>query len=667
MFRKSFVLISLIGIIVMAGCVKETYDLTKLSRQAHLSPTLAVSAAYGDISLKDILKASDTVVFGSDNFIKLVFKKDSVVNFKLSDYYDLNNMVSYSDSYTIGELSLGPFSGSVYPLTTSGELPFPVFSNFETATLSQGVLDITVRNNTAAVINTITITIYNYSPHLQLGIPATISAINPGQTGTTSINLANLTLIRNNTSAAFVINAGPGLVLNGSNLQISMAGRDMKVKSGKIIVPSQNLPSIQGQDTIPFNPGSGIEVSYIKMRSGNISYSINSGTPLTASVSLTLPSTLRNGVPISESITADPNKTSTGKISVTNSTIDLGKKSSHPYNLLPIASAITVSSSGLVTFNSTDMVKLDLSFLNPNFEYVKGYFGQQTETIAKDTLDLGIKDIMNHITGSFLVSDPSININYTNSFAIPVQITLNAAGYKKSDVVQLGLAPVTLSYPAAPADTVKTDVFSVNKTNSQLPQLISMPPERIIFSGTALMNPAGNTGSRDNYLFSSSHFIGNLEVVVPLEFRMNNLQFADTVKNFMKDNSTGSSPIKPEDFEFLRVDITADNGFPLGVSLKLVLYDSASKAHVSTIDATDVLKPAPVDANGKVTAPQSTATSITISRDFWNSINTADKIIFVFSMNTTDSGSKDVKIYSDYKINFKAALVLKPDIKFSLK
>ncbi len=44
----------------------------------------------------------------------------------------------------------------------------------------------------------------------------------------------------------------------------------------------------------------------------------------------------------------------------------------------------------------------------------------------------------------------------------------------------------------------------------------------------------------------------------------------------------------------------------------------------------------------------------------------ADKIIFKFTMNTTDNGSKDVKIYSDYKIDFKASLVLKPDIKFDL-
>lgn len=670
MVRKSFILISLIGVIAAAGCVKETYDLrnTHLSKWAHLSPTLAIAAVHGDIKFSDLQKANDTVVFGSDKFVKLVFKKDSVVYFKMSDYYDLNNMVSYSHSYPIGDLALAPFIGTVYPLTSTGELPFPTFSGFDYATLSQGVLDIIVVNNTAAVINTITITIFNTSPHQQLGTPAVISAINPGQTGTASINLSNLTIIRNSTSAGFVISAGPGMVLNGSNLQITMSGRDMKVKSGKVVIPSQSLTSFEDNDTIPFDPGTGVEVSYIKMTSGSISYKLQSGTPLKSTISLLLPSTNRSGSPISESLTVNPNATAAGNISVNSSTIDLGTNPSHPYNLLPIVSSVIVSSEGTkVIFNSTDQVKIDLSFLNPNFDYAKGYFGQQTETIDKDTLDLNIKDVLDHITGSFLVSSPSIKLNYSNGFAIPVQITLDAAGYKKSDVVQLGLAPVTLSYPAAPAERDKNDVFTVNKDNSQLPQLVSMPPEKVIFSGNAKMNPLGNTGTRDNYLFTDSRFLGNLEIEVPLEFRINNLQFHDTVDNFMQDTKTGGdNPIKPEDFEFLRVDITADNGFPLGVSLSMVLYDSASQAHVCTIDAADVIKAAPVDANGKVMAPLSTATSISINREFWNSINAADKIIFVFSMNTTDSGSKDVKIYSDYKINFKAALVLKPDIKFNL-
>ncbi|MGD0342382.1 MAG: hypothetical protein ABSA76_11830, partial [Bacteroidales bacterium] len=123
--------------------------------------------------------------------------------------------------------------------------------------------------------------------------------------------------------------------------------------------------------------------------------------------------------------------------------------------------------------------------------------------------------------------------------------------------------------------------------------------------------------------------------------------------------------------KFLGVDNTiqgfADNGFPLGVSLSMILYDSSTNTNLNTVDATDVLKAATVDANGKVTAPVSSATSITITRDFWKNVNTADKLIFRFSMNTTNSSSQDVKIYSDYKINFKAAMVLKPDIKVDLK
>jgi hypothetical protein len=37
----------------------------------------------------------------------------------------------------------------------------------------------------------------------------------------------------------------------------------------------------------------------------------------------------------------------------------------------------------------------------------------------------------------------------------------------------------------------------------------------------------------------------------------------------------------------------------------------------------------------------------------------------MFTMNTTDGGSKDVKIYSDYRIRFTAGLVVKPDLKFN--
>jgi hypothetical protein len=127
----------------------------------------------------------------------------------------------------------------------------------------------------------------------------------------------------------------------------------------------------------------------------------------------------------------------------------------------------------------------------------------------------------------------------------------------------------------------------------------------------------------------------------------------------MKDDS-GDSQVNIENFGLLRVDLNASNGFPLGISIKMSLYDSVTNEEKATVDATDLLKPAPVDNTGKATGKTESKTSIELTQDFFKSVNKADKIIFSFALNTTDA--KDVKIYSDYSIDFSAALVVRPDI-----
>ena len=76
----------MIMVLSVTGCIKETYNMNMLSKKAHLSPTLAISAVKGDISLSDIVKPNDTVVFDQNKLVILVFKKDSVVDLKLTDF-----------------------------------------------------------------------------------------------------------------------------------------------------------------------------------------------------------------------------------------------------------------------------------------------------------------------------------------------------------------------------------------------------------------------------------------------------------------------------------------------------------------------------------------------------------------------------------------------------
>lgn len=290
-----------------------------------------------------------------------------------------------------------------------------------------------------------------------------------------------------------------------------------------------------------------------------------------------------------------------------------------------------------------------------DINYSKGSLGL-VATIKPDSFNFEIDEILSHITGTFGIINPSIKINYYNSFTNPVELKLNATGKRKDKTVNLNLEPFTFLHPVTPADPEVTASFKIDKSNSNLPELLSMPPEKIYFSGTATMNTPG-------YLPGNNRLIGSVEVEVPLEFRFNNLQFTDTVDNFLKDDgNSNDGPLKPENFKLLRIDFSAKNGFPLGVSLKMSLYNSVTQTITNTVDAAGILKPALVDSNGKVTGVTETSTSIEFTEKFFSSINKADKIIFHFTFNTTENGSKDVKIYSDYRIAFNAAMVMKPDI-----
>ena len=295
----------------------------------------------------------------------------------------------------------------------------------------------------------------------------------------------------------------------------------------------------------------------------------------------------------------------------------------------------------------------------------KGYVGIQEAAIPPHTIDLGIADVLNHLTGDFIISDPSIKFNYINSFADPIQITLNASARRAANSMNLSLAPFTLDHPATSNDPPVTSTFVINKSNSNISEIVSMPPEEIDFSGLIRINStAANAG---DYLSSATGLYSSIEIDLPLELRMDNLQFTDTTDNFLADAFGKNDNIKWEDFELFRIDLNVKNGFPLGASMSMSLVDSTSHLVISTLVANDIFKAAPVGADKIVTGAATSSSSIAFTQEFFNSIDRSDKIIFKFTLNTTDNGTKDVKIYSTYKINFLASVVMKPDIKLNLK
>jgi hypothetical protein len=707
---KRLMFVVFTGMVFFTGCIKETYNMNKIDKKIHYSPSIVMSVASGNIDLSNIVKTNDTInkdpltttIIDNNKLIRIIFRKDSVINLNLKDFYDFNNIVSYTKDYTVGVLKLDDFQSSLnlslsqvsqsfspalrtqfqslngtnnlfpaFPLTNLGGKSFSLISNFDRVIFSTGTLTLSVTNNLPAPLKSIRIQLINSSDNSLIGNEMLVPAIAAFSAQTVTMDLSGKS-VTNSIIANIILNGSDGTAtpvpinLN-STIQFRISATNLLVQSGRMILPLQKLSTVSN-DKVTFNPGSNIEIEKLKITTGNVNYRITSSSSIRGSFSFTLPTAKTGGITPFTGIIQINSSNVTGNISLNNTEIDLSTDSSQRYNRIPIDSIKLSSNGNKVDFNSSDNLHFVIQMLNPVFDYLKGYFGQTVEQINQDSIDLDLDKVLKNAKDKFHVLNPSIRVNYSNSFGIPMKVKLNATGKNESNSVNLDYDTVTISSPSSLIVRDVASSFTIDKTNSHLPDLVSMPPSVIRFSGSVKMNPLGRSSpsDRNNYIFGDSRFYSELEIEVPLEFWMNNLQFSDTVENFLKpDDSLDKNSFKAEDFDSLRLKISVNNGFPIGVSLKLMLYDSVRNVVLRTIDATDIIKPAAVDNAGKVTAKTESLTSIEFSKSFFDSIKKSDKIIFVFTLKTSGTGTTDVRIYSDYSLSFKASLIAKPNVTFN--
>src|SRR5512138_2731293 len=97
--KRNLFITLIFSLSVFTGCIKDTYEMDKLSEQKQFSPSFGIPLVKGNITVAEALKNTDTVIYDNDKFVRLVFKKDSVFNLGINDFYDTENMISFSDSY----------------------------------------------------------------------------------------------------------------------------------------------------------------------------------------------------------------------------------------------------------------------------------------------------------------------------------------------------------------------------------------------------------------------------------------------------------------------------------------------------------------------------------------------------------------------------------------
>lgn len=662
------------GMFLLSGCLKDKYN-PKNFMSPDWEPGFGLPIGTFNITLANLLKGDSTLTINPDSSIKIVFRNDSIAEQSVGDILEIPSQAPSTQQLKLGAIeisnfssqqtvSLGQLVGNLnattanainqgialgiptpfppIPEQTGGTYTLPVINDFQEVTFSRGALNITLENEYPTTLDSVVLELRNSGSPTPLGV-ARFGNIGPNTTQVRSIVLAGQTM--SNTidfGITKISSAGtaPATVLMNTNqaLTIGMSGDTLEVVNGVVLIPSQDFSA--DTNRVAFETSDNEELYQVDLSTGSIDFTFVSTIAEPIRIDINLPAISVNNVPIQRTINILPNSTTNESISLAGAVLDLTTDAQQAYNILPvIVQAALVSSGTLQSIDSSNQLTVSYGINNIAFDVVRGYFGQKNIQIDESSLDLNLS-FLKELGGSIFLANPNINLNIVNSIGAPIQLTLDMEGKTvDGQSVSLNAPAQTMPFPTVPGNTASGSLV-YNNLNSQLAQLLSLPPDTLTTGGLIVLNPNGNQGP--NFIASSSGIQIGLEADLPFELSASGIGFGDTSDFDAGETFNGVLEAK--------LRFKSENRFPFDLVVELTFLDSLD-APVFDLNA-DLVRAAPVDASGRVIASNNSTSEVTLTRAAMPDIKRAKKMVLRLSMSTTTtpSGPQIVKIYTDYSI-----------------
>ncbi|MCF8372044.1 MAG: hypothetical protein K9H64_10505 [Bacteroidales bacterium] len=675
--------ILLVLLFIFTNCKKEIEPVALT-----YEPGLAVALAHAQLSLADLIPDDDpNFAVGQDGSISFIYREDSILSYSVDDLFEIPNQEEEVFKYKLGEIALNNFGpitavASLDDLTTvidtadaaaiqaldgtTNNLPaivstyekrfdFDDFEEFEYVTFSDGWLILGAKNNIPVTFASAPTSLYTIDPmgdSTLVGV-FTFTNLEPGIVQIDSIPLAGLTLYNDfmiilNSFETYA-SAGPVLVNLSDGIYFELNSYGVKVIAGKGKIPAQDLDGVV--DSTELSAEGNERLTLVALNQASLHYSVESFIDLDASLSLELPAVTQNGVPFSFQF--DASQGSSGSLDLSNSIFDLTTNPLQPYNFLPVVLSLQLAGSDTwVEFDSSLTVILKYEIDSFSFDLVQGWIGVKELSVGPDTVDFNFSELAN-ISGSIYLADPMFHLIVDNNIGLPVDFSVDLINRTNEGLSQSLLAdPFHFPYPFNPGEEIIGEIVTIDNSNSQLSEFLSVFPDRMVMGGGVVTNPDSvNTGVvYSNFVTSDGRVNIGLEFELPLSFSIQNLQFVDTVDFSIDDNLV-------EDAFGGHLSIVAVNGIPFETSLQLDFVDTTNFQVFDTY-LIDLLEAAPVDANGKVTSTVTKVSKIEMDTDRFNSLKNANKIILKALVNTSSSSTGEAVFYSDYTLDVRVGILV---------
>jgi hypothetical protein len=531
---------------------------------------------------------------------------------------------------------------------------------FEEADLTNGYLDLTIKNDLPIPISDLNFNVTNMIGG-QLVFTDTFSLIPAGASVSRSYNLAGKHI--EGTMVGTIVTIGspgsygqPVPIDTSKAILLQLKVRDLTASHAIARFPKQDL--IVVDDTVVYDLGKP-QIKKMLIRSGKVKMQMYSTLQDTLYIDYKIPSAIKNNDTVHLFLKVPPAlpggvQNVTQEVDLTGYTIDMTGRSGLASNAFWNIFRASIDSTGkLMPLSSTDSVWIRYGLYDIIPQFAEGYLGQNVIDIGptKSTIEA----FSRIVSGSIDLKDVTLNVVVENGIGANATINFNyltSKNTKKGSTIILNSALLTSPFIINRATRIGYAAISHSSTlglttsNSNVKPFIENLPDEVNYKCTANFNPYGNLGFSD-FIDYDSKLVANLDIKMPLAFRANQLTLLDTAA-FSIGNAQNNTGIDKGKLNFI-----FENDYPISVTAKLFFLNDLNQVLDSVFDGNGAtLNAGILDLTTlRTTSASKSVIGVNIDAARYDRLKLATKIIIRASLNT--SSSSYVKLYSDYKLKLK--------------
>jgi len=295
---------------------------------------------------------------------------------------------------------------------------------------------------------------------------------------------------------------------------------------------------------------------------------------------------------------------------------------------------------------------VSFTFSEMKFDYIQGYFGQQSLEFNMDSLTWDLGEGLGDLEYNLI--EPDIKLFVRHSFGIPLEFRVDRLQVFKEGENPVDLRSeelsegVLLSYPdPAEIGQSKTTLIRLNHENSNLSQALSMLPEGLSWSIGAEVYPDGDS-SRSSFLLDSSALSVDVEARLPLKGSLSSLTFEQVIETELE---------AIDEVEAGGLRLFTENGLPLDIDLQVYFLDENQTSIDSLFEGiTPLLEAAQVDEEGQVIAASPSQLDIQLEREKLDRLFEAKAFRIKARVSTAAGGQRTVQFNAHQQLKIQMGL-----------